>query len=139
MITGLHHIQLAAPPGSEDRMREFYAGILGLTEIPKPQRLVARGGAWFAGPGLNLHIGIEDPFRPARKAHPAMLVSSLDRLAKELTDAGYEIVPDELLKIPGGETYRRFYADDPAGNRLEFLERETSVEPAGSTDVSAEG
>jgi hypothetical protein len=73
-------------------------------------------------PGLELHIGIEMPFEPARKAHPGILVSDLDVLAKQLTAVGYQIVPDGLLEIPDGRRYRRFYAHDPVGNRLEFLE-----------------
>jgi catechol 2,3-dioxygenase-like lactoylglutathione lyase family enzyme len=122
VISGLHHVQLAAPPGSEDLMRGFYSGVLGLTETPKPDRLVARGGVWFAGPGISLHIGIEDPFVPARKAHPGILVADLDALADDLTAAGYATVPDDFLEIPGGETYRRFYVSDPVRNRLEFLQ-----------------
>lgn len=116
MITGVHHVQLAAPPGSEDRLRAFYGGVLGLTEVPKPPALARRGGAWFRGPGVELHLGIEPGFRPARKAHPGLLVDDLDALAERLRAAGHEITPDELF--PG---HRRFYADDPVGNRLEFL------------------
>lgn len=118
MITGLHHIQLAAPPGSEEIMRRFYGDTLGLTEIVKPSDLRARGGAWFTGPGVELHIGIEDPFRPARKAHPGFLVSDLDALAARLT----EVLPHDPLEHPGGRVFRRFHTHDPVGNRLEFLQ-----------------
>ncbi|RKS72089.1 putative enzyme related to lactoylglutathione lyase [Actinomadura pelletieri DSM 43383] len=126
MITGVHHILLAAPPGSEDALRAFYTDVLGLEEITKPPELARRGGAWFRttdrhghgnGHGIELHLGIEDTFRPARKAHPALLVHDLDALAARLRAAGHDITPDTLL--PG---HRRFYADDPVGNRLEFLE-----------------
>lgn len=117
LLAGLHHVQLAAPPGAEPRMREFYAGVLGLTEVPKPPVLAARGGAWFRGPGIEIHIGAEAGFRPARKAHPGILVHDLDALADRLRAAGHRIVPDDLL--PG---YRRCYAEDPVGNRLEFLQ-----------------
>ncbi|MEU6999641.1 glyoxalase [Nonomuraea sp. NPDC046570] len=113
MIVGLHHVLLAAPPGSEARLREFYAGVLGLTEIPKPPELAGRGGVWFGGPGLEIHLGIEEDFRPARKAHPALLVDDLDELAARVPDA----IPDGLL--PG---YRRIYVDDPVGNRIELLQ-----------------
>jgi catechol 2,3-dioxygenase-like lactoylglutathione lyase family enzyme len=122
MITGLHHVQLAAPPGSEQQMREFYGQVLGLTEVPKPQRLAARGGVWFAGPGVELHIGIESPFTPARKAHPGLLTTDLDVVIARLAAAGYSPERDDDLVIPGGRQYRRCYAADPAGNRLEFLE-----------------
>lgn len=117
LIAGLHHVQLAAPPGTEPRMRAFYGGMLGLTEVAKPAALAARGGVWFRGPGIELHIGVEDGFRPARKAHPGILVRDLDALAGRLRAAGHDVRADGLL--PG---FRRFYADDPAGNRLEFLE-----------------
>jgi catechol 2,3-dioxygenase-like lactoylglutathione lyase family enzyme len=116
-LTGLHHVQLAAPEGSEPLMRDFYAGVLGLTEIPKPPALAARGGVWFGAPGIEIHIGVEEGFRPARKAHPGILVRDLDALAARLREAGHEIRPDDLL--PG---YRRFYVDDPAGNRIELLQ-----------------
>jgi catechol 2,3-dioxygenase-like lactoylglutathione lyase family enzyme len=122
VFLGTHHVQLAAPAGSEPLMREFYAGLLGLTEIPKPAVLAARGGAWFLGPGLEIHIGIEEDFRPARKAHPGVLVADLDVLADRLRAAGHQVRPDDLL--PG---YRRFYVDDPVGNRLELLSRSDQV------------
>jgi catechol 2,3-dioxygenase-like lactoylglutathione lyase family enzyme len=98
-------------------MREFYAGELGLTEVPKPPVLAARGGVWFRGPGIEIHIGVEADFRPAGKAHPGILVRDLDALAERLGASGRRIVPDDLL--PG---YRRFYVEDPVGNRLEFLQ-----------------
>jgi catechol 2,3-dioxygenase-like lactoylglutathione lyase family enzyme len=117
LLAGIHHVQLAAPPGTEPLMREFYAGVLGLTEIPKPPALAARGGVWFGAPGIEIHIGVEEGFRPARKAHPGILVRDLDAMTVRLRAAGHEVRPDDLL--PG---FRRFYLDDPAGNRLELLQ-----------------
>ncbi|MFL6057175.1 MAG: VOC family protein [Actinoallomurus sp.] len=117
LLAGVHHVQLAAPPDTEPRMREFYVGALGLTEVPKPPALAARGGAWFRAEGIEIHVGVETGFRPARKAHPGILVRDLDALADRLRAAGHDVRSDDLL--PG---YRRFYADDPVGNRLEFLQ-----------------
>jgi catechol 2,3-dioxygenase-like lactoylglutathione lyase family enzyme len=122
MITRLNHVQLAGPRGCEPRMRDFYARVLGLTEIAKPPELASRGGAWFAGPGFELHIGIEEPFTAARKAHPAFEVANLDEVAARLTAAGHDVVPDDALDIPDGRRYLRFFTSDPAGNRLEFLQ-----------------
>ncbi|MFI6484235.1 glyoxalase [Nonomuraea sp. NPDC050663] len=113
MITAIHHVQLAAPKGSEPLLREFYEGVLGLTEVPKPPELAKRGGAWFRGPGVEVHLGIEEDFRPAGKAHPGFLVDNLDELAKKLPDA----IPDHLF--PG---FRRIYVKDPVGNRIELLQ-----------------
>lgn len=113
MIRGLHHVQLAAPRGSEPLLREFYVGVLGLREVPKPPELTARGGVWFRGDGVEIHLGIEDDFRPARKAHPAFLVDDLDAYAARIPGA----VPDDLL--PG---YRRIYVSDVVGNRIELLQ-----------------
>lgn len=117
MIESFHHVQLAVPPGSEPQLRGFYCELLGLTEVPKPQDLAARGGLWLRGPALELHLGVEEEFRPARKAHPGLLVRDLDALAARLRVAGHEVRPDHLL--PG---CRRFFVDDPVGNRLELLE-----------------
>ena len=113
MITGLHHVQLAAPAGSEPELRRFYAGALGLQEVAKPPGLAGRGGVWFRGPGVEVHLGIEAGFRPAAKAHPAFLVDDLDAVVAELPGA----VPDDLF--PG---YRRVYVHDPVGNRIELLQ-----------------
>jgi catechol 2,3-dioxygenase-like lactoylglutathione lyase family enzyme len=117
VITGLDHVQIAAPPGCEVAARAFYGCLLGLREIPKPAALAERGGAWFAlGDRVQLHIGVEEPFAPARKAHPALAAADLDALAARLSDAGIEITWDDA--IPG---VRRFYAPDPWGNRLELV------------------
>ncbi len=114
MTFGLHHVQLAIEPGSEDRCRAFYVGVLGLTEIPKPPALAGRGGLWLRAGGLELHLGVEADFRPARKAHPGILVDDLDALAARLADHGVEWDDG----FPG---HRRFYTHDCLGNRLEFL------------------
>ncbi|MGW4296156.1 VOC family protein [Micromonospora chersina] len=113
----IHHVLLACPRGSEETSRAFYAGLLGLVEKPKPPTLAARGGCWFSGYGAELHLGVEDDFHPARKAHPALLRPDLDRLAARLDAAGHPVTwgDDE---IPG---LRRFHTYDPHGNRLEFL------------------
>jgi len=116
-IHGLDHVQLAMPSGEEDRAREFYSGMLGLAEVPKPANLARRGGAWFEGGSLRVHLGVEGDFRPARKAHPAFLVTGLDALTRRLRDAGIPVVTDEPL-----EGYNRIYVSDPFGNRLELLE-----------------
>ncbi|MFI0907321.1 VOC family protein [Streptomyces sioyaensis] len=117
MITGLDHIQLAVPPGTEDALRAYYADLLGMTEVPKPPALAARGGWWFEAGTARLHLGIEADFRPARKAHPGLRVHGIDALAGRLTAAGATVTWDDAL--PG---HRRFYSLDPVGNRLEFLE-----------------
>ena len=113
----IHHVQLACPPGTEDALRAFYTGVLGLAEIPKPAVLAARGGCWFRGHGIELHLGVEPDFRPARKAHPGLLVDDLDAWAVRLRAAGYRADFDD--DFPG---MRRFYSSDCHGNRLEFLQ-----------------
>jgi GNAT superfamily N-acetyltransferase len=114
MIAGVDHVQIAAPPGAEPAARAFYGDLLGLTELPKPERLRPRGGAWFAVGDEQLHVGIEQPFAPARKAHPALVVPRADdlrALADRLAAAGHEVEWDGP----------RFYVADPFGNRLELL------------------
>lgn len=113
----LHHVQLAMPPGREGAARAFFTGPLAMTEVAKPPTLAARGGCWFRGGGLEVHVGVEDPFVPARKAHPGILVNHLDALARRLAEHG--VSPEWDDDFPG---HRRFYAADPFGNRLEFLE-----------------
>ena len=115
MITGIDHVQLAAPPGCEDAARAFYGGLLGLAELPKPPALAARGGCWFRAGDLEVHIGVEEDFRPARKAHPGFVVADLAALRSRLAEHGIDVRDDDAL--PGA---LRFYADDPFGNRLEF-------------------
>lgn len=112
----LHHVQLPMPPGSEEECREFYVGVLGMTEIRKPPVLEARGGVWMRSDRLEIHLGVEEDFRPARKAHPGILVKDLDGLAKRLADKDVEIIWDDNFPA-----HRRFYTYDVLGNRLEFL------------------
>ena len=110
-VTGIDHVQVAAPPGCEDEARAFYGGLLGLEELEKPVPLRARGGCWFRAGTHELHVGVEELFAPARKAHPGLVVDDLDALAERLHDVTWDDA------IPG---MRRFYTDDPFGNRLEF-------------------
>ncbi|MEU3308892.1 glyoxalase [Nocardiopsis sp. NPDC055551] len=115
---GLHHVQLAIPPGSENDCRTFYLGDLGFTEVEKPPVLAARGGLWVRADSLEIHLGVEQDFRPARKAHPGILVRELDALGRRLGERGHAVAWDD--KFPG---YRRFYVFDNVGNRLEFMSR----------------
>jgi len=120
----IDHVQLAAPVGCEAEARAFFGGVLGLEELPKPEPLRARGGVWFAlAGGQQLHVGVETDYLPARKAHPAFAVDELDALAERLRDVTWD---DE---IPG---VRRFYASDPWGNRLEFLQSDCTQSACGS-------
>ena len=119
MITGLDHVQVAAPPGCEAEARGFYGRLLDLPELQKPPALAARGGAWFACGAQQLHVGVERDFAPAAKAHPALAVASpaaLDALAERLTLAGAPVHWDDALPDMG-----RFYTEDPWGNRLELV------------------
>jgi catechol 2,3-dioxygenase-like lactoylglutathione lyase family enzyme len=117
-IVGLDHVQVAAPPGSEHEARRFYGELLGLREIPKPAGVAATGGAWFSCGAQELHVGIADPFDAAARAHPGLAVAghaALDALAERLTGAGVPVHWDDRL-----EGVRRFYTEDPWGNRLEL-------------------
>jgi catechol 2,3-dioxygenase-like lactoylglutathione lyase family enzyme len=114
-ITGIDHVQIAAPSGCEEKARAFYGVLLGLAELPKPGPLAARGGCWFAAGTMQLHVGVEEPFAPARKAHPGFVVDGLEELRRRLEEAGVPVVDDTSL--PG---VSRFYAEDAFGNRLEF-------------------
>ncbi len=116
-LAGVHHVQLACPAGSEPALRAFYAGVLGMTEVVKPPVLAARGGAWFRSGAVELHLGVDPDFRPARKAHPGLLVEDLSAVATRLQDAG--VVPRWDTDFPG---FHRCYVDDPVGNRLELLQ-----------------
>jgi catechol 2,3-dioxygenase-like lactoylglutathione lyase family enzyme len=118
-LVGIDHVQLAAPPGSEPALRAYYADVLGMTEIPKPPVLAARGGCWFLAGAAQVHLGIEADFRPARKAHPGLRVRDISAYAERLASRGASVDWDDTL--PG---HRRFYSEDPVGNRLEFLEPE---------------
>lgn len=123
----LDHVQLSCPPHSEALAREFYAGVLGMVEQPKPAALASRGGCWFSGHGADLHLGVEPDFRPARKAHPAIRVADLDAVAAALQAAGQDVVIDEN-EIPGR---RRLHCHDPYGNRLEFVADAIQTWPCG--------
>jgi catechol 2,3-dioxygenase-like lactoylglutathione lyase family enzyme len=116
-IHGIDHVQLAMPAGGEERAVAFYEGLLGLPRVPKPANLAVRGGCWFELGQARIHLGVEADFRPARKAHPALLVSDLAELTARLTGAGVAVREDEPLA-----GYQRVYVDDPFGNRLELLE-----------------
>ena len=116
-IVALHHVQLAMPRGREDDARHFYMDVLGFSELPKPEHLARRGGVWFRSGAADVHLGVEDDFRPAKKAHPALLVDGLPELLARCTAAGVEVTTDQPL--PG---YDRAYVADPFGNRIELLE-----------------
>ncbi len=116
-VTEYHHVQLAIPPSAEEEASSFYEGILGLASVPKPAHLAARGGLWFRGAGLELHLGIEDGFRPSARAHPALRIEGLARLRAGLQDHGIEVEDDTQL-----EGHERFYVRDPFGNRLGLIE-----------------
>lgn len=116
-MIAVDHVQLAMPPGAEAEAGVFYEGLLGLTRQEKPPVLAARGGCWFSNGDVTLHLGVEEPFVPARKAHPALLVDGLDGLVSTLMTAGHGVRFDDDL--PG---VRRCYVDDPFGNRIELIE-----------------
>ncbi len=116
-LTALDHVQIAVSEGSEEACRSFYLGLLGLSEIEKPGGLRGRGGFWTRGPGFELHVGIDPDFHPSTKGHPAFRTRALDALSNRLASAGYAVRPDGAI-----EGRRRFFTDDPAGNRIEFIE-----------------
>ena len=116
-LLGLHHIQLAMPEGEEEAALKFYGAILGLTQVAKPPELAPRGGLWFRDEALEVHLGIEEPFTPARKAHPAFLVRNLATLRARIETAGYRVTDDVAL-----EGFHRCHVRDPFGNRLELVE-----------------
>ena len=116
-VRAIHHVQLAMPKGREDEAQAFYEGLLGIPRHEKPAHLAARGGCWFVDGPLAVHLGVEDPFIPARKAHPALLVDDLPALATRLIAAGHEV------RTEGGlDGFDQRYVDDPFGNRIELLE-----------------
>ena len=115
-FTAIDHVQLAMPAGEEDRARAFYAGLLGMVELPKPPELAKRGGCWFASGHVQIHLGVEGDFRPARKAHPALRCRDYSGLISHLQAAGVEVKQD--TNIPG---VRRGHISDPFGNRIELI------------------
>jgi len=114
----LHHVQVSCPPGGEDAARRFYRDGLGLPAVDKPPVLAARGGCWFREGYVEVHVGVEDPFTPARKAHPAFLVDDLDVVAVRLEALGFVVDRREEHTFPG---HRRFHTADGNGNRVEIL------------------
>ena len=116
-IEALDHVQLAMPAGQEAAATRFYQDLLGIPEVAKPPHLAGRGGCWFESSRIKIHLGVDPEFRPARKAHPALLVTDLNALVGELRDAGVPIRDDEPL-----DGYQRVYVDDPFGNRIELME-----------------
>jgi predicted GNAT family N-acyltransferase len=130
VIEAIDHVQLAAPPGCEEHARAFFAGVLGMQEIEKPAPLAVRGGVWFRCGPQHLHVGVEQGFVPAAKAHPALLVGAggIDELAERVTAAGLAVRWDDELPY-----VRRFYTADPFGNRLELTTAAVAIEwlPSG--------
>jgi catechol 2,3-dioxygenase-like lactoylglutathione lyase family enzyme len=118
MLIGVDHVQLAMPAGEEDAARRFYVGLLGLTELEKPEPLRSRGGCWFENDLVKVHLGVEADFRPAKKAHPGLLVDDLATLIARAHAQGVATREDEPL-----EGYIRVFMNDPFGNRLEFLQK----------------
>lgn len=117
MILDLHHIQIAIPKNQEETARAFYGGILGFLEVEKPPALRGRGGLWLKAPHVQLHLGVEDPFRAAQKAHPGFRVLSLQAAMSHLEANGIAYQFD--IDLPD---LRRIYINDPFGNRIELLE-----------------
>ena len=118
-ILSIDHVQIAMPAGGEESARAFYINVLGFTEIPKPAELAKRGGVWFRSENVQLHLGIEQDFHPARKAHPAFIVDNLDSIIANVKDAGYETDTTQ----PALDSYKRTHVFDPFGNRIELMER----------------
>jgi catechol 2,3-dioxygenase-like lactoylglutathione lyase family enzyme len=118
MITGVDHVQITIPPGTEEEARAFYCRLLGLREIEKPTSLQGHGGLWLQVGGRQVHIGVEEGVnRRATKAHVAYAVSDLERWRAVLSAQGIKIL--EGVPIPG---YERFEFRDPFGNRVEFIQ-----------------
>ena len=115
-FSDIDHVQLAMPAGEEDLARGFYGSLLGMAELPKPAELAKRGGCWFGSGAVQIHLGVEQDFKPARKAHPALLCTDYDALVARLRGAGVEVRDDTT--IPG---VRRAHISDPFGNRIELV------------------
>ncbi|MDE2435532.1 MAG: glyoxalase [Sphingomonadales bacterium] len=124
-VIAIDHVQLAMPIGAEDAARAFYAGLLGIPEVPKPMPLAARGGCWFETGAVRLHLGAEADFRPARKAHPALVVADYAGLCARLEASGHAVRhDDELAGVVRG------FVDDPFGNRIELIAQPVSPSQA---------
>jgi catechol 2,3-dioxygenase-like lactoylglutathione lyase family enzyme len=115
-VRRIEHVQLAMPRGEEDAARAFYEGLLGIPEVPKPPKLAVRGGCWFELDDLKIHLGVEDGFRPARKAHPALEVDDVRAFVARFAAVGIGVVEDPI------EGYDRIHVDDPFGNRIELVQ-----------------
>lgn len=116
-VVAIDHVQLAMPEGGEATAQAFYEGLLGLPRVPKPPHLERRGGCWFENDSVKVHLGVDADFRPASKAHPALVVEGLELLVERLRAAGAAVRDDEPLAA-----HARVYVDDPFGNRIELLE-----------------
>jgi catechol 2,3-dioxygenase-like lactoylglutathione lyase family enzyme len=114
-VIGIDHVQVAAPRGCEEQARSFYGGLLGMAELPKPEEIRQRGGCWFAAGAQELHVGVEEPFAPARKAHPGLVVSDLAAIRGRLRAARVDFDDDAAI-----EGVDRLFVADPFGNRLEL-------------------
>lgn len=124
-VSGIDHVQLAMPSGGEQLARRFYGEVLGLTEVPKPSSLVARGGCWFQCGALQLHLGVDADFRPAKKAHPALLVTHLAELLEALSAQGFEVRRGSD-PVQGRD---RAFTADPFGNRIELIATDEKSSP----------
>lgn len=118
-ILGIDHVQLAMPAGEEEKARQFFISLLGFHEVAKPAELAKRGGVWFESGNVQLHLGVETDFRPARKAHPAFLVDNLDGLVEKVRSAGFETDTSQ----PPLDGYKRAHVFDPFGNRIELMQK----------------
>jgi catechol 2,3-dioxygenase-like lactoylglutathione lyase family enzyme len=116
-LIGFHHVQLAMPPGEEQAAVDFYQGVLGLEQVPKPPELAGSGGVWFRDGDLEVHLGVEEGFQPAMKAHPAFLVEDLERMRARVEMSGFKVIESEQFS-----GFRRVHVRDPFGNRLELIE-----------------
>jgi catechol 2,3-dioxygenase-like lactoylglutathione lyase family enzyme len=121
-VLAIDHVQLAMPPGGEDAARRFYAGLLGVPEVAKPEHLAKRGGCWFELGAVRIHLGVDSDFRPAKRAHPALIVEDLTALAAKLDQGGFSARPGDYL-----EGYDRLDVDDPFGNRIELMQPKSSA------------
>ena len=118
-LVSIDHVQLAMPPGEESKARSFYVDVLGMNEMTKPDALAKRGGAWFSFGNVQIHLGAEEKFQPAKKAHVALTVRDAAPLRAKLLQSGYRVQDDDLIP-----NVKRFYTNDSFGNRIEFIELE---------------
>jgi catechol 2,3-dioxygenase-like lactoylglutathione lyase family enzyme len=129
-FSAIDHVQLAMPPGGEERARAFYGGVLGMQEVEKPPELAQRGGCWFRSGSVEIHLGVEADFRPARKAHPGLRPADYEGLKTRLRAAGLALTEDDT--IPGA---RRCHLFDPFGNRIELIHREPRASTVRGTSI----